>query len=160
MQYKKLILSILLTLGIGALSGIATSSAIGSWYTTLIRPSFAPPNWVFGPAWTILYILMGIALYLVWVSPPKEHWKQKAYIIFGVQLTLNFLWSFIFFNLHWMGIALIEIILLWISIFLTILVFSKISKLAAWLLVPYISWVSFASLLNYYYWDLNVLLVK
>lgn len=155
MNFKKLLLSIIIPLGIGSLAGIATSRNIETWYKTLIRPSFAPPNWVFGPAWTILYLLMGIALYLVWNSKTESHWKQKAFMIFGIQLVLNFLWSFLFFEFKWMGVALVEIILLWMAIFLTILVFSKVNKTASWLLVPYIAWVSFASLLNYYYWDLN-----
>jgi translocator protein len=154
-NFKKLLISILLPLSCGAIAGIATSSNIDSWYKTLIQPSFAPPNWLFGPAWTTLYILMGIALYLVWTNPTTSHWKQKAFFIFGIQLVLNFLWSFLFFHFHWKGIALFEICLLWISIFLTILVFAKVNKTAAWLLVPYIAWVTFATILNYYFWSLN-----
>jgi translocator protein len=152
---KKLIISIVLPVAVGAIAGIATSRNIPTWYATLVKPSFAPPNYLFGPVWTTLYILMGISLYIIWNNPTKEHWKQKAFIIFGIQLVLNFLWSFIFFEIKWMGVALVEIIVMWMAIFLTILVFSRISKLAAWLLVPYIAWVSFASILNYYYWSLN-----
>ncbi len=155
MNYKKLIISLLLPLAVGAIAGIATSRNIPTWYTTLNKPSFAPPNYLFAPVWTTLYILMGIALYIFWTKPDVEHWKNKGLTIFGVQLLLNFLWSFLFFEFKVMGIALVEIIIMWIAIFLTILVFSRISKLAAWLLVPYIAWVSFASILNYYYWSLN-----
>ncbi len=154
-DFKKLSISILIPIVCGAIAGFATSTNIESWYKTLIQPSFSPPNWLFGPAWTILYILMGIAMYFVWTTTITSHWKQKAFMIFGVQLLLNFLWSFLFFYFHWKGIALFEICLLWISIFLTILVFAKVNKTAAWLLVPYISWVTFATILNYYFWSLN-----
>jgi translocator protein len=155
MQIKKLIISIVAPLTIGAIAGIATSRNISTWYKTLNRPSFAPPNYLFGPVWTTLYIIMGTALYIFWVKSKDSDWQPKGFTIFGIQLALNFIWSFLFFEFKWMGVALFEIIILWIAIFLTILVFSRVSKLSAWLLVPYIAWVSFASILNFYYWDLN-----
>jgi tryptophan-rich sensory protein len=154
-NYGKLIISIFIPLIVGAVAGLATSSNIKGWYQTLKKPSFAPPDYLFGPVWTALYIFMGIAFFLIWKNETKEHWKQKALIIFVIQLFLNLVWTFLFFYFKWKGIALFEIILLWATIFLTILVFAKISKTAAWLLVPYICWVSFASILNFAFWHLN-----
>jgi translocator protein len=151
----KLIISILLPLLVGGVSGFATAKNIPTWYVTLNKPWFNPPNYLFGPVWTTLYIMMGIALYLIWKNETTSHWKQKALIIFGVQLALNFAWSFLFFQFHWLGIALFEIVFMWVAIFLTILVFAKVNTIAAWLLVPYITWVSFASVLNFYIWKLN-----
>lgn len=151
----KLILSILLPLAIGALSGFFTVTGVGSWYQTIQKPSWNPPNWIFGPVWTSLYILMGIALYLVWKSDAAPALKRMAILLFSVQLVLNFFWSLIFFNQHAIGWALVEIIILWLAILVTIFVFARISNAAAWLLVPYISWVSFASILTYTIWKLN-----
>ena len=150
----KLVYSLLITLGVGGLSGWATSSAIGSWYAQLSKPSFNPPNWVFGPVWTLLYILMGIALYLIWRLPASET-RNKALLIFFVQLFLNFCWSFLFFYFHQIGFALTDIILLWITILLTIISFSRFNTTATWLLVPYIAWVSFATILNAAIYHLN-----
>jgi len=119
------------------------------------KPSFNPPNWIFAPVWTTLYILMGIALYLVWKSTATASIKQTAILLFVVQLTLNFFWSILFFKFQLTGWAFVEIIAMWVAILFTILWFGKISSTAAWLLVPYICWVSFASLLNYSIWKLN-----
>lgn len=151
----KLLISILVPLLVGTFSGFFTSSGVNGWYVTANKPWFNPPNWIFAPVWTTLYILMGIALYLVWKSGADKTLKQTAIILFAVQLTLNFFWSFIFFKLQLPGWAFAEIILMWVMIFFTILWFGKISPVAAWLLVPYISWVSFASVLNYAIWELN-----
>ncbi len=151
----KLLISILVPLLVGTFSGFFTSSGVNGWYVTANKPWFNPPNWIFAPVWTTLYILMGIALYLVWKSGADKTLKQTAIILFAVQLTLNFFWSFIFFKLQLPGWAFAEIILMWVMIFFTILWFGKISPVAAWLLVPYISWVSFASVLNYAIWKLN-----
>jgi len=151
----KLIISILVPLLVGASAGFFTSSGVNGWYATASKPWFNPPNWIFAPVWTALYILMGIALFLVWKAETDKNIKQTAIILFSVQLTLNFFWSFIFFKLQLPGWAFAEIILMWIMIFITILWFGKISSAAAWLLVPYISWVSFASILNYAIWKLN-----
>jgi tryptophan-rich sensory protein len=150
----KLILSIALPVAVGAISGFFTATGTGSWYQSIQKPSWNPPNWIFGPVWTTLYVLMGIALYLVWRSPDSAR-RRTALWLFGIQLTLNFFWSFIFFNRQQIGGALIEIIILWIFILLTIFAFAKLNKTAAWLLVPYISWVSFATLLTYTIWALN-----
>jgi tryptophan-rich sensory protein len=151
----KLIISIAIPVAIGATSGFFTVTGVESWYQTINKPSWNPPNWIFGPVWTTLYILMGIALFLVWKSDANPQIKKTAIILFAAQLTLNFFWSFIFFNQHQAGWALAEIIVMWVFILLTIFAFAPISKIAAWLLVPYISWVSFATILNYTIWKLN-----
>ena len=132
-----------------------TTAGIYTWYNRIIKPSFQPPNWVFGPVWTILYALMGIAAYLVWEKGWEKREVKTALGIFGIQLILNFFWSFIFFGNKAFGWAFVEILVLWIFIALTIWKFYKISKTAAYLLIPYILWVSFASVLNGAIWWLN-----
>lgn len=149
----KLPLSIILAVLIGALGSLFTTSSIETWYTTLTKPSFNPPSWLFAPVWTILYILMGISFWLIWKSHSPE--KKRAMGLFIVQLLLNGIWSPVFFGAHAIGGALALIVLLWAAIVLTILIFKKISKPAAWLLVPYILWVSFATVLNFAIWRLN-----
>lgn len=151
----KLVISILIPLLVGAIAGVFTTSGVDGWYAVANKPSFNPPNWIFAPVWTTLYLLMGIALYLVWKSDAAKNIKQTAIVLFAVQLTLNFFWSFIFFSLQQTGWALVEIIAMWLAILVTIIWFTKISKPAAWLLVPYICWVSFATVLNYAIWKLN-----
>ena len=141
---------------IGFLSGMMTKESITTWYPTQIKPLFNPPNWVFAPVWTILYIMMGVAGGLVWNKIEIEEKKVKsAFKFFIIQLALNACWSFIFFYLHNPFLALIEIILLWLMIYETYVQFKQIEKKAAMLLVPYLSWVSFASLLNASIWWLN-----
>ena len=149
----KLIISIIAPLGAGFIGSFFTTPSIGSWYSKLNKPSFNPPNWVFGPVWTILYIMMGISFYLVWTSGKKN--IKTAIIIFAVQLALNLLWSILFFGMHNPMLAFIEIALLWISILATIILFYRISPLAAYLLIPYLLWVSFASALNFALWRMN-----
>lgn len=139
----------------GIIGSVFTASAIPSWYVILERPAFAPPNWVFGPVWTTLYAMMGVSLYLVWQQLSQGKPAKKALYVFGVQLLLNTAWSIIFFGLQSPGAAFVEIIFLWLSIALTILLFWQFSKTAALLLVPYIAWVSFAAFLNYTIWMLN-----
>ncbi len=151
----RLIISIIIPLLIGAISGFFTSEAVNSWYLTVQKPSFNPPNWIFAPVWTTLYILMGIAFYLIWKSEENTKVKRQAMLFYGIQLGLNFLWSILFFYLQQPGWALVEILFMWGMILLTILWFRKISPTAAWLLVPYICWVSFAIILNYSIWKLN-----
>ena len=151
----KLFISIAITLLVGAIAGYFTTSGVNGWYAVANKPSFNPPNWLFAPVWTALYIMMGIALYLVWSKGASKEIKQTALILFAVQLALNFAWLFIFFYAKQPGWAFVEIIVLWLAILLTIFWFGKISSVSAWLLVPYISWVSFASLLNFYIWKLN-----
>jgi len=140
---------------VGGFSGFFTSSGVNGWYVMANKPWFNPPNWIFAPVWTLLYILMGISFYLIWKADTNHQIKQTAIILFAIQLVLNFFWSLIFFKAQEPGWAFAEILLMWIMILFTILWFSKISSTAAWLLVPYICWVSFASVLNYAVWKLN-----
>jgi tryptophan-rich sensory protein len=151
----KLVISIAIPVSVGAISGFFTISGVESWYQTIVKPSWNPPNRIFGPVWTTLYIMMGVALYLIWKSESSDILKKTAIILFSFQLILNFLWSLIFFNQHLIGWALVEIIMMWVAILLTIFAFANVSKTAAWLLVPYIAWVSFATILNYTIWQLN-----
>lgn len=133
--------------GVGLLGSLFTIPSISTWYAHLNKPPFGPPNWVFGPVWTALYLLMGVALFLVLEKKLK---KQIDYfvVLFLIQLFLNFLWSVIFFGLHLPLVAFLEIVLLWLSILLLIINFWKFSKLASLILTPYLCWVSFASILN------------
>lgn len=164
----KLFISLLLTQLAGGIGALFTSSRIPTWYAHLQKPALNPPSWVFGPVWTVLFILMGVAAFLVWRRLPGPgirkqiykftgtyHYITTALAIFLFQLVLNTLWSFLFFGLQNPGAALIEIVALWLAIFATILSFYKISKVAAYLLIPYLAWVSFASYLNYALWTLN-----
>jgi benzodiazapine receptor len=150
-----LIAAILLCEAAGIIGSLFTFSEIPGWYATLVKPSFSPPNWVFGPVWTLLYALMGISLYLIWKKGQEKIDVKLPLAIFGIQLFLNFLWSILFFGMHSPLFGLICIIFLWLSIAATILLFYKISKNAAYLLTPYILWVSFASILNASIWMLN-----
>lgn len=151
----KLVIAIIVSELAGIIGSLFTVQSIQSWYSTLARPEFAPPNWVFGPVWTTLFALMGIAAFLVW----EKGWNlRKVKIALGVfvgQLILNTLWSIIFFDLHSPGFALVEIIFLWLAILWTIVAFHKVSKTAAYLLLPYIAWVTFAAFLNYAIYALN-----
>ena len=150
----KLLISIILPLSIGAVAGIFTAKAIPEWYATLNQPSFNPPILIFGPLWTTLYIIMGISVFLIWyLESGKE--RNQAIMIFLVQLLLNFSWSFFFFYFNMIGLALIEILLLWITIVLMLTRFYKLKPLAAYLNIPYLLWVSFATVLNAAYFFLN-----
>ena len=152
---KQLAVSIVLCEAAGIIGSIFTSSSIPTWYATLLRPAFGPPNWVFGPVWTTLFALMGIALYLVLQKGIRHKRVKTAVGIFGIQLFLNILWSLFFFGMKNPGAAFGEIIVLWLFIAASIVSFYKISKPAAYLLLPYILWVSFAAYLNYSIWILN-----
>lgn len=140
----------------GVIGSIFTISSIPTWYAVLRKPWFTPPNWLFGPIWLTLYFLMGISLYLVFENKRNKAKEKPALWAFGVQLFLNVLWSVLFFGMHYMFYGFIEIVLLWISIAVTIILFFKVSKVAAYLLLPYILWVTIAALLNYYVFILNV----
>jgi tryptophan-rich sensory protein len=145
---------IALPLIVGSISGIATSGNITTWYATLNKPAFNPPNYIFGPVWTALYLLMGISLFLIWRSSPGDA-RNYALVIFGIQLALNFAWSFIFFHFKQVGWAFFEIILVWISVLAMIIIFYRIGKTTAFLQIPYLLWVSFATILNGSIWWLN-----
>ena len=149
-----LLICLLLPLIIGGVSGYATAAGIKSWYLNLIKPSFNPPNYLFGPVWTFLYLLMGISLFLIWRAEPGKE-RTNSLVIFTIQISLNFLWSFLFFKFNLLGIAFIEIILIWLSIVCMILIFRRVNQTAAYLQIPYLLWVSFASVLNGYIWFLN-----
>ena len=153
-QIFKLLASLSLPIGLGAVAGLFTAEAVPEWYETLNRPSFNPPNWLFGPVWTFLYILLGISLYLIWKQSASKE-RNLAIIIFLLQQALNFGWSFIFFYFNMIGLALIEIILLWINIILMLVLFYKIKPMAAYINIPYLLWVTFATVLNASYYLLN-----
>lgn len=175
----KFLLSIIICELAGAVGSIFTIPSINGWYITLNKTTLNPPNWVFGPVWTMLFLLMGISLYLVWskkfiveynlkTSKIKawNPWFQKFWsgswqkinviLIFATQLFLNILWSIIFFGLHQPGVAFFELLMLWVAILYTIMNFYRISKPASYLLIPYILWVTFAGFLNYSIWMLNL----
>ena len=147
-------LCLVIPLTIGAISGIATSSGLKDWYFNLNKPSFNPPNYLFGPVWSFLYLLMGVSFYLI-LQETKSPIRKKTIGIFILQLSLNFLWSFLFFKFQLLGLAFIEILLIWLSIVWMILEFKKLNKTAAYLQIPYLLWVSFASLLNGTIWWIN-----
>lgn len=151
----KLLISLLLPLLTGAIGSAFTVTGIDSWYASINKPSFNPPNWIFGPVWTTLYILMGISMYLVWQKGLKDKFVKNSFILFLIHLVLNSLWSVVFFGLENPALAFLIIIILWLMILVLIIRFYRIKKLAAYLLIPYILWVSFASVLNYSIWHLN-----
>ncbi len=147
-NFLKLAGSIVLCELVGIISTSFTIASIPTWYRALNKPFFSPPNWVFGPVWTILYALMGVSLYLVWKRGAKNKKAKKAVLYFMIQLAFNFLWSLVFFGLHSPMLAFVTIVFLWITILVSIMKFYPLSKTAAYLLIPYIIWVSFASILN------------
>ncbi len=149
-----LIICISIPLLTGGIAGLVTSSNIESWYAYLEKPLFNPPNWLFGPVWTTLYILMGISLFIIWKQPDTAK-RKSALQMFFVQLFLNFAWSFIFFYFHQTGAALLEIIILWVAISMMIIAFYRLNRWAAYLQIPYLAWVTFASVLNASIWYLN-----
>jgi benzodiazapine receptor len=141
-------------LAAGFVSGIATAHNIDTWYAQLVKPWIQPPAWIFGPVWTVLYLVMGISLFLIWRSE-RGPFRSRGLLLFCIQIVLNFAWSFIFFQFRQPGWAFTEIILLWITLAAMIAVFYRVSKTAAWLQVPYLLWVSFATVLNGSIWWLN-----
>ncbi len=148
------IISILIAQAAGLLGSLFTMSAISGWYDTLVKPNFTPPSYLFAPVWAILYTLMGIAAYRVW----EVRWSRgarPALILYAVQLIVNVLWSYVFFGLHNILAGLGVIILLWLFIFATMVMFYRVDTPAGWLMVPYIVWVSFATALNYALWMAN-----
>jgi len=154
-NFLKLVIAIVVAELAGVIGSVFTVASIPTWYATLQKPSLSPPSWIFGPAWTTLYALMGIAAFLIWKSGWEKKEIKKALGVFGIQLFLNAIWSIIFFGLHNPFWAFVEIIILWLAILWTITAFYKISRPTAYLLLPYILWVSFAAYLNYSIWMLN-----
>lgn len=155
MNIIKLIVSILICQLSGLIGSVFTASSISTWYATLKKPTFNPPNWVFAPVWTILFLLMGISFYIIWNRGLEDEKVKSAIIIFSIQLILNIFWSFLFFGLKSPFLAFLEIILLWFVILMNIIQFYNISKTAGFLLLPYILWVSFAVILNFFILRLN-----
>ncbi|AXT52432.1 tryptophan-rich sensory protein [Aquimarina sp. BL5] len=155
---KKLLrigIAVLLCVLIGFLSSIATQTSISTWYVALEKPTFTPPNWLFAPVWTILYILMGIAAGIVWSKGFYHKWVKTALYHFGFQLLLNAAWSIFFFGMRNPLIALVDIIALFILLLFTIKWFKVVNSTAAYLLIPYLIWVAFATALNFSIWQLN-----
>jgi benzodiazapine receptor len=140
---------------VGGLSGVSTIDGVRGWYRTLEKPSWNPPDWVFGPVWTLLYVAMGVALVKVWRSDLRRGEVRLALVLFAFQLVLNFGWSWIFFSLHAIGPAFVEIVALLIAILATLAAFARVKPSAAALLAPYLGWVSFATVLNATIWQLN-----
>ncbi|MFT4973193.1 MAG: benzodiazapine receptor [Saprospiraceae bacterium] len=155
-RITKILTVVVTCLVIGYFSGIVTRSAIITWYPSLMKPAFNPPNWIFAPVWSTLYIMMGIAAGLVWdrIESNTEAVK-KALVVFALQLALNALWSYLFFGLQNPMLALLEIVILWLMIYETYVQFGKINKIAGYLFIPYLLWVSFAMVLNASIWWLN-----
>jgi len=139
----------------GFVGSVFTRPSIPGWYAGLVKPPFNPPNWIFAPVWTTLYVLMGLSAFLVYEKGPKKGEVKKALVVFAVQLLLNALWSIVFFGAHMILGAAVHIVILWAMIVITIRLFSRISRAAAYLLVPYILWVSFATVLNISLYVLN-----
>lgn len=153
-RFPRLIASILLCEAAGGVGAIATRGAIESWYRDLRKPAFTPPGSLFGPVWTALYLLMGVALYVISQREDRRA-VRVAQGVFGTQLALNAAWPFLFFARRSPRAALVEVVMLWFAIVVTIIVFSRLSKLAALLLVPYLLWTTFATMLNFSIWRLN-----
>jgi len=154
-QWLGLMVSIVVCFGVAALGSLATDPNIDGWYAALRKPSWNPPNWIFGPVWSMLYLLMAVAAWLVWRRRGFVGASPLPLALFGVQLVLNGLWSVLFFGWHRPDLALIEIVFLWSAILATMLAFRRVVPLAAALLAPYLLWVTFAAFLNFTIWKLN-----
>jgi len=153
--YTSLVIAIVICQLAGIVGSLFTTPAIPTWYANLNKPNFAPPNWVFAPVWTTLYLLMGISLFLIWNVRSGKGAVRRPVMTFFVQLALNVLWSYLFFGLRSPLLGLIDIVALWFSIAITTVFFFRVSRVAASLLIPYFAWVSIASCLNYLLYTLN-----
>jgi benzodiazapine receptor len=153
-RFVGLVTFVLLCLGAGGLGAVATTPEIGGWYKTLAKPSWNPPDSVFGPVWTTLYVLMAVAAWLIW-RPAGFAAAATPLTLFTVQLALNIGWSWIFFGIHQPGWAFLEVLVLWQAIMATTVAFWRRSKIAACLMTPYLAWVSFAAALNFAIWRMN-----
>lgn len=155
-KITKILLLVVLCVGVGYLSSLVSRDESDPWFDSLVKPVFNPPSWVFSPVWTLLYIMMGIAGGLVWDKiDTQSELVKKGLTFFGIQLALNALWSYLFFGLHNPLLALIEIVILWLMIYETFVIFSKVNKTAGYLFIPYLLWVTFATVLNGSIWWLN-----
>ena len=149
-----LIVSIAICFAFAGLGSAATTPGLADWYASLAKPTWNPPNWIFAPVWSTLFLMMAVAAWLVWCRSGLKG-SRAAMLSFGVQLLLNVAWSFLFFWLQSPSMALVEIAILWLAIAVTIRLFFNHSKIAAWLMAPYLCWVSFAAFLNFTIWSLN-----
>jgi tryptophan-rich sensory protein len=149
------VVSIAIALAVGGVGGWATASSVTTWYSTLAKPAFNPPNFLFGPVWTALYVLMAVAAWLVWRAGPAGGQRRTALSLYAVQLALNLAWSLIFFGLRRPDLALMEVLVLFAAILATIRAFVRLDRRAGWMLLPYAAWVAFATLLNFEIWRLN-----
>jgi len=147
--------AVLLCEAVGVLAGWATQTSVTTWYPTLAKPSFTPPNWVFAPVWTLMYALMGISAFLIWRCGTDRARVQAALAAFGIQLLLNGGWSFAFFGARSPALGLLVIVALWLVLGWTVNRFFQIRAAAGWLLVPYLAWVTYALALNAAIWGLN-----
>ncbi len=154
-KFLKLVFSIAICQVIGIISGVATRESVTTWYQELTKPSFNPPNYIFAPVWIILYTLMGISLFLIWKDGLDKNNSKFAFYFFIFHLVINGLWSFVFFKWQSLMFSFFVITILWIIIIIIIYLFYKLNKLSSILLIPYLLWVSYASILNYYIWRLN-----
>lgn len=154
MRWLGLAIWIALCFVVAGIGGRWTAPEVTGWYKTLNRPSFAPPNWVFGPVWSALYALMAVAAWLVWAREPSAA-RNLGLGLFLVQLALNLAWSWFFFRSHAIALALADIVLLWVAIGATISIFAQVSAASAWLMTPYLAWVTFAAILNAGFCRLN-----
>lgn len=145
---------IVICFAVAGIGSVFTAASIPDWYAGLRKPSFNPPNWIFGPVWTALYLAMAVAAWLVWRRVGLSA-AAAPLIVFAIQLALNLLWSILFFGMHRIGLALVDIVALWCAIAATILMFWRVTPAAGWLLIPYLMWVSFASVLNFSIWRMN-----
>jgi tryptophan-rich sensory protein len=152
-QALALITCLAIVFAAAAVGGLFTGTSVSTWYRTLAKPSFTPPDWVFGPVWSTLYAMMGVAAWLVWRQ--SRPGVRLALALFAVQLALNVAWSALFFGLRLPGAAFAEVLVLWLAIAATLLAFLRISSVAALLLVPYLAWVSYAAALTFSIWRLN-----
>ncbi len=149
-----LVFFIAVCFAIAGIGSYVTFPAVTDWYAGIKKPTWTPPGWLFGPVWTVLYLMMAVAAWLVW----RRAGLSAAAVplsIFALQLALNLAWSLIFFGKHNIGLAFVDIMLLWFAIIATIITFGRVNMLASWLLTPYLAWVSFASALNFTIWNMN-----
>jgi len=150
-----LIVAVLVPLAVGILGSFSTMDSVRTWYPSLVRPSFAPPTWVFGPVWTALYAMMGVASWLVWRQGFAQPEVRGALAVYGVQLVFNLIWSWLFFGLQRPFLALLDIVVLLVLIVVSVIRFAAVDRRAALLLLPYLAWVAFATVLNGGFWWLN-----
>lgn len=153
-KWRSLLVWLAVCYGVSAVGGLVTAHAVETWYQGLTKAALNPPDWVFGPVWTVLYGLMAVAAWLVWMEPDGET-RRRGILWFCLQLAVNLMWSFVFFGARMLGLAVVDIALMWALIAVTMMFFFRVRRAAGWLLVPYLAWVTFAGYLNWAVWVLN-----